>query len=166
MFWLITSAVLLLILISLLIAPIFVRIDTRANQYSFWLPGLINVNFEGDKKEIVKARVALLFVKFYIYPLNYIGKSKRSKTRKPTRKKQSKHVWFKRFLGVVRTFKVKQCYVNMDTGDVLLNARLYPLFALLNYNGGNFHINFDGQNQYVLLIKNRPINIIKSFINP
>ena len=53
----------------------------------------------------------------------------------------------------------------MDTGNCILNAKLYPLFALLNYYTGNFYINFQGRNQLVLLVKNRPIDIIKSLIN-
>ena len=65
---------------------------------------------------------------------------------------------------ILKTFKVKKILVNIDTGDCILNAKLYPVFAFLNYNFGSFKINFTGRNQMVLCIQNRPFNIIKTFM--
>lgn len=56
-------------------------------------------------------------------------------------------------------------YLNIDTGDCISNAKLYPLFAFFNYKGGNFNINFEGKNRLALHIQNRPIKIIKTFFN-
>ncbi len=53
----------------------------------------------------------------------------------------------------------------MDTGDVVKNAKLYPAFAFLNYHVGGFNINFQGRNQLAVRLQNRPIDIIKLFIN-
>ena len=166
MFWLITFAVLIFLITYLLTVPIFVQIDSRSHLYSLRLPGLLNINVESDEKEIIKVKVVVLFVKFYVYPFNYMQKSKRPKEGKQPKKKPDTLRRIKRVLDIIKTFKVKRCYVNMDTGNVLLNARLYPLFGLLNYKGGNFHVNFNGQNQYILLMKSRPINIARTFINP
>jgi hypothetical protein len=166
MFWLIAIVVLLLLIIALLIAPLFVGIDSRSNTYAIWMPGLINIRFEADEKEIFKAKVVLLFIRFHFYPLNYLGKVKRSRADRQRRKKSNKLKRLRQSLSFIKSFKVERFYLDMDTGDLLLNARLYPLFGLLNYNHGNIHINFEGRNDIVLLIKNRPINIIKSFINP
>ena len=72
---------------------------------------------------------------------------------------------FKKMLRLTRTFKVKTFMLNIDSGDAITNAKLYPIFSLLNYRGGNFNINFEGRNQLILQLQNRPIDLIKSFIN-
>ena len=104
-------------------------------------------------------------MKFYIYPLKKKRLNKQKKDKEKYLTKSKKHLSFTRIFKILKTFKTKEFYLNIDTGNCILNAKLYPLFALLNYNTGNFHINFQGRNQLVLIIKNRPIDIIKSIIN-
>jgi len=65
----------------------------------------------------------------------------------------------------LKSFKVKKLLLNIDTGNCILNAKLYPFFSLLNYQIGNFSINFQGRNRLALEVENRPIDIIKSIIN-
>jgi hypothetical protein len=55
--------------------------------------------------------------------------------------------------------------LDVDTGNCIQNAKLYPAFAFLNHHVGTFHINFEGRVNMVLHMQSRPINIIKSFIN-
>ena len=155
----------LLLLVALLLVPIIICIDTTSNQYYLQLQGLIKAHLENHDAEIFRIRINVLFMKFYIYPLKKksINKQKKDDERHLTKHKD--YMSFSRFFKILRTFKIKQLFINMDTGNCILNAKLYPLFALLNYTAGNFHINFQGRNQFVLLVKNRPIDIIKSFIN-
>jgi len=155
----------LLLLVALLLVPIIICIDTTSNQYYLQLQGLIKAHLENHDAEIFRIRINVLFMKFYIYPLKKksINKQKKDDERHLTKLKD--YISFCRFFKILRTFKIKQLFINMDTGNCILNAKLYPLFALLNYTAGNFHINFQGRNQFVLLVKNRPIDIIKSFIN-
>ncbi len=163
---LVIFAVLLIPVIYLLLTPIIVKVDTSSNQYYIQLRGLFKANIESDKKELLRVQVNILFLKFYVYPLNYLGLDKRNKHKINNIKKKATLIKIKRILKILKTFRVKRLFVNIDSGNCILNAKLYPLFALLNYNRGNFHVNFEGQNQLVLHLKNRPINIIKSFINP
>ncbi|WP_157961199.1 hypothetical protein [Lutibacter citreus] len=60
---------------------------------------------------------------------------------------------------------MKKFLINIDTGDPILNAKLYPIFSLLNISKGNFNVNFKNINQLTLHLENRPIDIIKSYIN-
>ena len=155
----------LLLLVALLLVPIIICIDTTSNQYYLQLQGLIKAHLENHDAEIFRIRINVLFMKFYIYPLKKKSINKQKKDDKRHLTKLKKNMSFSRFFKILRTFKIKQLFINMDTGNCILNAKLYPLFALLNYTAGNFHINFQGRNQFVLLVKNRPIDIIKSFIN-
>ena len=70
---------------------------------------------------------------------------------------------FSKAIRVIKSFKVKKIYINIDTGNCILNAKLYPLFAFLNYNNGNYFINFQGQNQFILVMENKPIDILLSY---
>ena len=87
------------------------------------------------------------------------------KKMKLKKKKRNKGYGIRKMIRLLRSFKIRQFYLNIDTGDVIKNAKLYPVFAFLNYSIGGFQINFMGKNQVVIRIENRPIRIIKSFFN-
>ena len=70
-----------------------------------------------------------------------------------------------KILQVVRTFKIKEFVLNIDTGNCITNAKLYPLLSIAHLCKGQFNINFQGQNQLILQIENRPVRILKAFIN-
>ena len=146
--------------------PIVMVIDTRGNQYCIHLKGLAKANVVADEKEIFKIKLKVLFFNFNFYPLNKKTKVlyNNEKKKKP-KKRYSKQVSFKTGLRVLKSFKIKQFDMNLDTGDCIYNAKLYPIFAFLNHYRGGFHINFQGRNHLILVLENRPIRIIKSFIN-
>jgi len=78
--------------------------------------------------------------------------------------KNIKKFGFRKISRVLRSFKIKNLIIDIDTGDWTLNAKLYPIFSFLNFTVGSFNINFEGRNRMVLHMQNRPISIIKSFI--
>ncbi|MBT8272629.1 MAG: hypothetical protein KJO77_02410 [Bacteroidia bacterium] len=157
----------LILVIYLLIAPIHLYVDTQNNSYFIQQKGIVKASFETDKEEIFKLKMKVLFFKFFIYPLKKSAPKKfKKKDQLVPSKKQKQGFGFKKGLRLIKTFKVKTLLLNIDTGDCIKNAKLYPVFALLNYKYGGFNINFDGHNRLVLHMQNRPISIIKSFINP
>lgn len=105
-------------------------------------------------------------MKFYLYPLHKKAIKTKKKRSLKKYKSKSKSIGFSQVIRIVKSFKIKRMFLNIDTGDYVLNAKLYPIFALLNHHIGEFSINFEGKNQIVLHIRNRPINLIKAFINP
>jgi len=157
-------ALLFLLLFGLLFIPIELYLNTNTNQCFLHLKGLVKARFENDEEELLRIRVRFFFKNFHFYPLRKLGAPKRQKLGV---KKDKKHQGIKpkRILRLLKSFRIKKLSVNIDTGDYLLNARLYPVFAFLNYHKGNFNINFEGSNKMVLHLQNRPIYIIKSFIN-
>lgn len=165
MMFFVSIALVLLLIFGVLFVPVTGCIDTISNQYYIKIPGLAKANLEGDKSEIVRIRLVVLFFQFYLYPLRKM-KSKQKKANKDEGElKLKKQMPFKKMFRIIRTFKITRFLLDIDTDDYILNAKLYPLFVLLKYNGVNCNVNFQGRNQLVLCVRNRPIHIIKSFIN-
>jgi len=146
--------------------PMVLYIDTAKNNYYLQLKGLAKANLLTDETEIIKVKLKVLFFNFYIYPFKPKKTSvKVKKTKKKTAKKSAKQIGIKKIIKLIKTFKVKQFRMDVDTGDYIANAKLYPLFTLLNYKYGGFHVNFEDRNTMLLSLENRPIRIIKTFIN-
>ena len=163
----IISLIIILVLVGLLFTPINIYIDTRSNQYYAELKGLAKASIEADKIEIIRIRLKILFKDFYFYPLEAWSTPKKTGKKKKVKKGNKSRDRFtpKTILRLMRSFKIKKWNIDLDTGDCITNAKLYPLFTLINYHFGGVHINFEGRNHAFLLMRNRPINIIKSIIN-
>jgi hypothetical protein len=157
---------LILVVIYLLLIPIIVFIDTQTNEYYIQLLSLAKASIQADKQEVVKVKMKVLFLNFKFYPLQRKKPSpKNKKIKKYNTYKGNKSIQFRKFIRMLRTFKIKRLFINIDTGDCISNAKLFPLFAFLNQSKASFKVNFEGKNQMVLHMQNRPINIIKSFIH-
>lgn len=155
----------LLFLIYLLFASIIICIDTISNQYYFELKGIFKANLEKDDIELFRIKLKVLLLKFYIYPLKKRKKRMQNKIKTKAHTNSKRNITLTRIIKIINTFKVTRFVLDIDTDNCILNAKLYPLFSLFNFYGGNFHVNFQGRNQLVLYVKNRPIDIIRSIIN-
>lgn len=161
---LVVVILLFFLLLYILWAPIILYVDTAVNKYYVQIKGLVRADVLEDKKEVLRIRLRILFMRFSFYPLRTKPSKKRRKKevgKKESRRRMSWSV-IKRIL---RSFRVKKLYVNVDTGDYVLNAKLIPLCTLLNLTGGAFRINFQDSNHLVLHLQNRSINIVRAFIN-
>ena len=155
-----------LLLIYLLWMPVVLCVNTVTHQYYIEFKGFAKASIESHKEEVLKIKLKLFIFNFYFYPLRKNRKAnKKNKPEKPKNKKPKSRISLQTALRVLNSFKVKRFFLNIDTGDCIYNANLYPLFALLNYRVGGFNINFDNKNQMVIYLKNRPLYIIKSIIN-
>lgn len=156
----------LLLVFSLLLMPIVLFMDTATNQYYLQLSGLAKASVESHAEEFIRIKLKLFFLSFYFYPLkNNKGSKKTKKIENKVVKKKGNRLDFAKGLRILKSFRVKNFLFDIDTGDCILNAKLYPLFALLNYHVGGFSVNFEGRNRVGLHIYSRPIYIIKSFFN-
>ncbi len=164
--WIVVLLVLFLMLIFyVLFVSIVVTINTNKDQYEIQFSGLAKACVEQHNKELLRIRLEIFRMIFYFYPLKKIHVHKgREKVKKNTQK-NTKRLSIRKIVSIMRTFKIERLIVDLDTGDNVVNAKLYPLFGFLNYHVGTFNINFENRNQFVLRMHNRPINIIKSFIN-
>jgi hypothetical protein len=65
---------------------------------------------------------------------------------------------------ILFSFKIKRCRINWDTDDYVWNAYLYPMAFFLFKRKETVIINFEGKRDIELVIENRLIRIIKSFL--
>lgn len=157
---------LVLLVIYILFIPIIIFIDTNTNQYYIHLKSLAKISIEGNEESLIKIKLKLFFLNFNFFPLKKNKKHSKKEHPKERKSKTGRNrIGTKTYIRLLKTFKVKHFFLNIDTGDCICNAKLYPVFALLNYRIGHFKINFIGNNQLILHLENRPIYILKSFIN-
>jgi len=97
--------------------------------------------------------------------LDLFRKSSIRKEKRPTVKGKRQSVDLNVVAAVIKSFKVRKCYVKVDTGNMQLNGILYPGFYLLSKaTARTFEINFMNTNEIVLEIENNIARIIKVFI--
>ncbi|MFX0557888.1 hypothetical protein ACOCEA_13900 [Maribacter sp. CXY002] len=164
MTWIILGSV-MLVFICVLLIPINIYVNTVTEDYVFQLKGFIKINIAGDQDELICIRIRLFFMNFMFYPLQFVGVKPKESHMKKKPVKRKKGIGLKYILRMLRSFKVKEFLLFLDTGNYMLNAQLYPIFFVLNQHYGVFNINFEGKNQLVLQLHNRPIYILKSLIN-
>lgn len=157
-----------LLIVAVLFVPIAFYIDTDSEQYYIKFGALAKAIIEPHKTEIIAIRIKMPFFQYYVYPFQAKKKSKKKVSLAKHKKLKKGTTYVEKFKIVrrlLRSFKVKRFLLDIDTGDCISNAKLYPVFALLDYKMGGFKVNFEGRNRLALHITNRPIYIIKSFIN-
>jgi len=165
MLWAIFGILLLLLILYLLFVPLDIVINMAKNQYFVRIWGLAKVALEGHETEFLRIKLNTLFTRFYFYPLRKKKEEQKKKIEAKSRKRRNIKSNFKSGLQVLKSFKVKKLLLDIDTGNCIQNAKLYPAFAFLNHYVGTFQINFEGRVNMVLHLQSRPVNIIKSFIN-
>ncbi len=164
-----TLVIILIVLSAILYYLLFMKlilyVDTANNEFYVQAKGLVKAKIEIHETELIQIKLNTLFLKFNFFPLRK-SKKKKKKTKidKITVSKR-KIIEIQRLLRIARTFKVVQLLVDVDSGDCITNAKLYTPFAFMNYYGGQFSVNFEDRNRLLLIVQNRPIRIIKSFIN-
>jgi len=77
--------------------------------------------------------------------------------KKPVKKarKGSKKFNWSMILQLLKTFKVRQFRLELDTDDYVINAYLYPLFYLVSRPQRQLSVNFEGRTNLALQIENR-----------
>ena len=164
--WIVIVSLFIILLIYLLWMPIIIKIDTVTSEYFIQFKGLAKASILGDKQELIKIKLKVLFMNFDLFPLQKMF-SRKKQLKEPEKKNKN---WTmgkgQKALKVLRSFKVKHLILEMDTGDIILNAKLYPVLFFMNRFKGSYAINFENRNRLALHLENRPIRIIKSIINP
>jgi hypothetical protein len=84
---------------------------------------------------------------------------------KTVREKKKRKMPLKKMMAVLRSFRVKQCRIVTDTGDMPLNGMLFPAFYGLSiWTGKTFAISFEDQNEIRLEIKNNLGRMLWTYI--
>ncbi|WP_228235849.1 hypothetical protein [Allomuricauda sp. M10] len=152
-----------LLILGLLFVPIQIYIDTDTARYFFRLKGLLKFSLEPDEKEIIRARMRFLWIDRSFYPLTKPFKTKKDPT-KEKKRSAGRRLGFRKIFRVLKSFEVREFIWDLDTGDYITNAKMYPAFAFLNRYRGHFNINFQDRNHLRVDLRNRPIWIIKAIV--
>jgi len=160
MTWILTIVILLFLLLCwMLLSPLVLELDTASEKAMFTWPGIGSASLWHDGKWQIFLRVFFFSKKFAL------SGNKKHKV-KPARNKKQKSkrpVPFYRFVNCLKTFRVVDWKMAIDTGDFALNAKLFPL---------NFHpmlqnhveVNFTEKNYFYLKIRNYPWRMIYAFL--
>ena len=148
MIWLLLLA-LILTVCGLLLAPMILVIDTRIPEVKFSWKGIGNAAINYKEEEwLLRFRIFFFAKEVKLQSI----KRRKKKQEKRKRNKRNLRKMFRKFLAVIKTFRVHVWRMSIDTGDYVYNAWLYPF----NYFVGAEHcrINFQEENYLVLELRN------------
>lgn len=173
MVW-ITLGLFVLLVLYLLFVPLVLYIDTDQRVGYLQIKGLVKASIESHESELVRIRLDALFTHFYFYPLQKIfepRKEKEKKASRPKKKKSGKDLtdlirYGKIGKRLLQSFEVRKFRVALDTGDCIQNARLYPVAAFIDRYWFDFQVNYQDRNYLGVHLVNRPVYLLKAFINP
>ena len=164
MIWVVVVLTLFVLLIVwILLVVIEIQIDTRIPEASITLKSLGGLRLWYDQHWFAQFRIT-----YFRKTINLNArKPRRSKSVSHRAKKKPSRLQFRKLLEIIRrvlrSFRVQECNIYLDTGDHTYNARLYFLNSMPNFSG-HMHVNFNGANYVVLKLKNRLLNLLVAFI--
>lgn len=143
----ITILALLSILICWIVfVPFIIRIDTEADHYDFYQPNTLHLSLYPGEKIYVRIKVfgfrlpamARTRVKITHTTSKASGKNKFLANKTP-------QDWWFLVKGAIKSFRLKNLYLNIDLEDVVLNAQLVPLLLFLSRKPVQITTNFTRQ---------------------
>ena len=165
MLWLGIFVLVVAILLYLLFMPLDLVVNTEKDEYFLRIGVLGRAGIEKDEDYLIRIRLRTLFTHFDYHPLKK-RTPKKKKADKGKKKRRFKWSYIRTAGRLIKSFEVKRFFLELDTGNCITNARLYPVFSFLQFQGISCGVNFNHRNTLVMHLHNRPIRIIKSFINP
>jgi hypothetical protein len=165
MAWVISISAMLVIIISLLLLSIIIiEVDTRIPQaaLSWGVIGNAKIWYAGEW---------WLMLQFPFYRKTFRMADIKSKQKKretwPKKEKPKKRrklsLMIRRIYQVIKSFRLSEWELAIDSGDYAVNAQIYPL----NYFPKTFRhlfINFNGENFLVLKMSNSPWKVLYNFL--
>lgn len=159
MFWIILISVIAATLLWIIVGPVFIFLDTQGHRYHLNLPGIIKVAaVPGRDFFVIRGRVFLIPFRFDPFKEN-----KRKRKRKPKKssetpqRKRSPNLRQGMKLGrdVMRSFRIRRLWLNIDTDDFMLNTQLVPVFSAINSQQIRMQVNFEGDASLLLDLRTR-----------
>lgn len=160
MILLIILGILIVLLIYLLLIPLYVFISTPESRYEAGLGRILKIWITADPEYLLKVWIKIFFYRMEIKPFEFKERKVKAPTKKESQKKKRK-LTFKRIKLILRllwkvvsSFKLLQLKLNIDTGDVIHNAHLVPVFSMVYGENIQLTINFDDKNEFILHFEN------------
>jgi hypothetical protein len=170
MFLLYLIIIVAVFVLILLIIPIRIRINTYEGKYVAGWPGLLRVGIRQDEDHEIVVNIWIIFVRYSIYPFIKGMEKEETKNLKTKKEKKSgtslpkwKQIKFvtRIFWQIIKSSKLKEFYLNIDTKNVITNSLLFPAFAIINTRRNvDLNVNYSGNFSLILDVRNRLLNFI------
>jgi len=160
-------SVLLLIMLVLLVYLLFVKlvleVNTSEHKVAFRIGNIISAAVD-ENYDVLKLQVIWWKRKYELAEWANVGSKNElrsnSRNRVQKRKVNTAALW-----RVIRSFRVRKCEVDLDTGDMPLNGVLFPIFYGIRFwSGKKVGINFSGRNIIIIKIENTLARMLWAYI--
>ncbi|WP_146090662.1 hypothetical protein [Aureitalea marina] len=150
--------------------PTGVVYQLRPKPILFAIPGLLKAELVEDKQELIICRLSVLGWLFNFYPLRQLGKRKPKDQHREKNKRKKKGFGWKpsrnQINALLKAITLKELRIDLDTGNWVTNAKLYPVFWWMNRIKGEWQVNFEHHNAIRLRLRTQPYRLIKAMFNP
>jgi hypothetical protein len=164
MTWLIIILLFIGILLGwLLFSLLKLEVDTRIPNAELRWIGVGSVRIWYEDEWWLSIRLFFYRKTIRFTQINTRSEKLNSTAKTEQRKKLKIKRRLKKIIRVIKTFRVIEWQIAIDTGDHTRNAQLYPL-NFLSRALGHLSINFRDENFLVLKISNRPWKILYAFL--
>jgi hypothetical protein len=161
---LILCVILVLLLGLLLFTPFQLWIDSTCDRYQLRWGRLARAGLVPARGDLLVQLWVLGWRKsFSLFALLRGASTPRKPADKASRSRRTRFSW-PRIRKLLRTFKVRQWRVDIDTDDVVWNAYLFPASYFLQRAHYPLSINYEGRVEVELLVENRPIWMVKALL--
>jgi hypothetical protein len=148
------------VIVYALFAPIILEIDSRSYLYQFRIVPIFRIWWASDNL-FGHPEMSIFGIRKKLTFLDFNKNAEESKTKKISKSKFR----FFRFISLIKSFRVRTFYVDIDTGNMPLNGKLYPIMFLLSrITGKSFNINFIGKTEVVIALRNNAFRLLKAYI--
>lgn len=157
------------LLVWILLTPLTIIVDSRKALCEVSLQNIARLNLVAREENLVFKIKTWVYKKEMAYSWESIlpsmdhGKEKVKPKKKTTKNTRYKNMTYKIY-RVIKSFEIKKLYVNIDTSSYYLNAFLYPIFYFMCFKKHQLNVNFIGQHEYTIEMKNRLGKIIYAII--
>lgn len=166
MWWLLLVPIFLLVLVvvMVLVLPVEVEIDTEKELYEARGWGILGFRIlPGREKWQLFYRIFSSEKEWQSQPAKPVPHRRLSKVKKSKPPFSVAQMW-RLGKNMIRAIRVKRLWVNWDTDDFSLNARLYPLFQFLSGGRRRFNINFNGKQELAIHLQTRLYRVAWAFL--
>lgn len=86
------------------------------------------------------------------------------KPRRKSKRRLTTQQLLRKIRAVLQTFHVTRCEVEIDTGDPIANAYLFPVFFFIRGKQKKFAVRYDGNSRILLEVNNRLARIVRAVL--
>lgn len=151
-----------------LISPLVIWIDSAKNEYEVRWKGIGRMIMVPDQDKLFILRLRIFFLEWRFLPFSSSGIQQREKSKEKgstaAEPVMGRKISLRTLLRMLRSFHVQELEVEVDTGDYVRNAYLYPLFYFLSDGRKQWLVNYKGINRIRMVIQNRPIRMLYAAI--